>query len=68
MRYKVFKQLTILLSTLSVPFGVYAGAMLALGKPFFFFLGLGLSMLFTLVQSHIWWLTMERLEGEKRGG
>jgi hypothetical protein len=63
--YKALKHVTVLLSTLSVPFGVYAGAMLALGRPLYFFLGLALSMLFTFTQSQIWWLTMEKLPTDR---
>ena len=60
--YGVLKHVTVLLQVLSIPLGVYSGAMLAMGNPGSFIVGAVASMGFTFIQAHLWWLTMEKIK------
>lgn len=60
-KYKILKQITIALQCFGVPFGVFSGAMLAMGDYWNFILGIAISMGFTFIQAQLWWFTMEKL-------
>lgn len=66
LNYKLMKHVVVALQVFNVPFGVYSGAMLALGDKKMFAFGLLISMLFVFVQAHLWWITMEKLQGDKK--
>lgn len=63
--YFRLKHVVVALQVFNVPFGVYSGAMLALGEPKMFVVGLFISMIFVFVQAHLWWITMEKLQKDK---
>lgn len=61
-KYKLLKILASSLRALHIPFGVFAGASLAIGNYRLFIIGLILTMIIVFVQQCIFWKAMENLE------
>ena len=62
--YNVLRLTTILLTTIMLPFGTFVGFQFGAKHTKIALIGLAVETLLTLVQSHIWWLTLEQAKAK----
>jgi len=58
--YRVLRLTTVCLATIMLPFGTFVGFQFGSGNYRLALLALAAQTVITLVQAHIWWLTLEK--------
>ncbi len=65
-KYQRLRWVTVFLTSFMLPLGTFVGYQFGAGNTGLALISLGFQTALTILQAHIWWLTMEKMENDQK--